>query len=193
MLAASLAWFNRWYQTQASSRAAAFWGPAATRCLISATHVEALLLRDGSIGDRAMAADTDDLGGDAIREARRTLDAAGARLAIVRRVDASQARGLLHVRRALLSDGLFDWGAAPPPRLLWTYALTFSAGESSCTILLDGECRYAASLAEPACVVAIQLVQPPKEQPSRAVRSPLWPFVSEQFATPTGKRGETGI
>jgi hypothetical protein len=109
VLAAGLNW---WFRYAATHRADQFWGADAATLIRDAPRVEALTLEPG---DGTMSADTVPMGRAAWR--------------IVRSQDISHARGLTHLRNALLEDRSFDWPARPlPDDVSWTRGLRFRDG-----------------------------------------------------------------
>src|SRR5262245_41294466 len=112
LLAVGLAVVNMIVQTRASGRAVAHWGPEASHLILSAGGAEILKL-EPVLPDSPVKPKTE------------YLDTSAQRFAIVRRRDISQAPGVLHVRRALVADSLYDWEAAsavPGQSPTWRYA-----------------------------------------------------------------------
>jgi hypothetical protein len=156
LLAFALAVGNMVFQTDSSGRAVEHWGPEAARLILTASHVEVLELDAPA-----------DLG------SRELLEVGPEHLAIVRRCDASHAPGILHFRRALVTDRLYDWNAPPSPSPTWRYALRFREEEAEVVLLLDESCLYCAAGDSSDRVIALR----PVDQ-----RSPLQAFVQEQFS-----------
>lgn len=93
------------YQRGQTRGCLAFYGPEAARAITSAPHVELWTgLRPGPDGRRLLAA---------------------------HRLDVSEAKGLVHLRRGLVEDANFRLGTAddhPPAAGEWSSALVFSPG-----------------------------------------------------------------
>jgi hypothetical protein len=101
-----------WYNYQQSRRTAEFWGRDGATLIVGAPHVELL-----EVG-KAMPAET-------------SADAAAsvAGREVVRRVDLSQQKGLVHLRHALTFDANFVWKdkrSEPANQGDWRYALRFA-------------------------------------------------------------------
>jgi hypothetical protein len=119
--AAGTAW---WYRYNATRRSAAFWGPEATRLVRDAPHVEFLLLHhhDGMVRDNVT---------------RARLDLAGLDYDVVRSCDISKARGLTHLRNALLEDQSYEWAEQPDvPDDEWLSAIRFQENSSRQLLVL---------------------------------------------------------
>jgi hypothetical protein len=119
-LAAALAVFAIWFQWNQTRRCLGFYGPAVARSVQAAPRVELWTLQVDATGRQVVAHD---------------------------RLDVSDARGLVHLRRGLVEDANFAWQGAPVgrrPLREWDAALAFFAATPSGppTILafdLDGE------------------------------------------------------
>jgi hypothetical protein len=101
---------------------------------------------------------------------------------VQRRIDLSAAPGMLHLRRSLLSDALYDWStarqvvAAPgfTPAVSWHYALQFRSGTQQCTVLTDAQGLHIAGPQPEMPVLGIQ--RDPQGH------SPLRRFIEDQIA-----------
>jgi hypothetical protein len=102
LLAAGASW---WFRYAATHRAAQFWGPQAAPLIRDGAHVT--LRSDAPSPDAAGTEDTD-----------------------VPR-DISAAKGLTHLRNALLEDASYDWSAQAPADADWSSSLVFAATEGS--------------------------------------------------------------
>jgi hypothetical protein len=102
ILAAAASW---WFRFSTTHRAANFWGPPAATLIRDAPHVT--LRTDAPSADGALGNQTD-----------------------VPR-DISNAKGLTHLRNALLEDSSYDWAASGPPNTDWSNSLVFAAAEGS--------------------------------------------------------------
>ncbi len=162
LLAVALAVVNMIFQTRASGRAVAHWGPEASRLILSASQAEIVKLEPVPAGSPE-------------NQETEYLDVGSQRFAIAGRQDIAQAHGALHVRRALVADSLYDWGPfheTPPKWQKWRYALRFREGEAEFTILLAEGCVAASSLTD---------AQPLPVRANDQGGSPLYEFVDEQF------------
>ena len=72
------------------------------------------------------------------------IDLAGREFVVIRRVDISQARGLVHARHALIMDYNFEFDrpdlAATPQ---WRYALRFTEGDRQVVLTFDPDANVA--------------------------------------------------
>src|SRR5436305_4957905 len=119
LLAVALAVGNMVFQTYASGRAVSHWGADAARLILTASHVDILKLEPAGASSVANAEYVDAFG--------------GRRFEIVQEIDISQARGVLHLRRALVADNLYQWQPrleTPPNWREWRYALRFREGDA---------------------------------------------------------------
>jgi hypothetical protein len=156
LLAIALAVVNMVVQTRSSQRAVEHWGAQAARLILTASRVEVLQL-----GDKE---------GDGTAD---FIEASPQRLPIAGRRDASQSPGILHVRRALVSDSLYDWDALPSQSPVWRYALRFREGDATFTLLLDDACSVIQAAENDASRLPI------RANPKGG--SPLEAFIQEQF------------
>jgi len=102
LAAAAAAW---WFRYSTTHKATEYWGSQA-----------AMLIRDASrVTLRSDAPSTDEEG---------TAEADVAR-------DISQAKGLLHLRNALLQDSSYDWTAQGPTDANWAKSLVFERSEGA--------------------------------------------------------------
>jgi hypothetical protein len=126
LAAAAAAW---WFRYSATHKAAELWGSQA-----------AVLIRDAPrVTLRSDAASTDEEGASETDVAR----------------DISQAKGLTHLRNALLEDGSYDWTAKRPADTNWAKSLVFERSEGAeprVVILFSPDFKWAAngSAADPA-------------------------------------------
>ena len=64
-------------------------------------------------------------------------------LEIIDRLDISRARGLIHLRAAMLVDQNFEWDAKADPRPTWKYGLRFTLGpKESLLIPFSGDFQW---------------------------------------------------
>ena len=118
-----------WFRYSATHRAAQFWGPQAAELIRDAPHV--------TLRSAAAAADGQD-----------AADADVPR-------DVSNAKGLTHLRNALLEDASYDWSTAGRADTNWENSLVFEESEGAeprVVILLSPDFHWAAngSAADPA-------------------------------------------
>ncbi len=102
LAAAAASW---WFRYSSTRRAAQFWGPQAAELLRDAPHVTL----------RSDAPSADGAGGDEADVPR----------------DISSAKGLTHLRNALLEDARYNWTASGSPDTNWSNSLVFAAGEGA--------------------------------------------------------------
>lgn len=113
-VAVALGLFNFVYQQRRTARSVAYWGPA-HRALIVGEQVEVLLLEEAS----TPASEPAD--GEVLEIDQR-------QYRVAERKDGSGARGLLHVRRALLDDGTYHWEQPQPEQPpVFRYAIRFES------------------------------------------------------------------
>ncbi len=130
LLALAAATFSWTYRRRSVQRAMQFWGPEAAEAIARSRHVE--LLRLAALGPGSRAGD------------RETIAVPGGRRRVAARRDISHARGLSHLRHALLADASYAWNApsrTDPPA--WNYALRFRTPRGSLDILIDLTARRA--------------------------------------------------
>jgi hypothetical protein len=123
LIAAGLAWWFNYYRGR---RTLDFYGRGAALLVRTAPQVE--LLELASV-DYYMDTPTAEV-----------LLIDGRELQVLRRIDISQAKGLIHARTSLLADSSYQWDAAPCdyyPTL--NYAVRFS-DISSATLAFDFDC-----------------------------------------------------
>ena len=121
LLAAGTSW---WFRYSATHRAAKFWGPQAARLIRESPKVELLQLELGG-------------GGHSVSGTLRLADEASNVLAAR---DVSTARGMTHLRTALLENRSFDSFRKPADQApKWRWALRFH-DHSSATILFNEDC-----------------------------------------------------
>jgi hypothetical protein len=130
-----------WYRYSATHRAAEFWGPKGSRLIRDAPIVEFYEFERSSQDPIAMLADTDlDV------EPKRQM--AGAEVSrVVSRIDVSRARGMTHLRNALLESRSFDWSADPPNDIDWGSMLSFRQRNSNeaLKIMFSPDFRWASA------------------------------------------------
>ena len=77
----------------------------------------------------------------------------GQEQAVAEQVDISGARGLVHLRQALLEDRSFDWDEpAARDEPVWSYGLRFRDGTSSVMLVFSSDFRRAQQAGSPASV-----------------------------------------
>jgi hypothetical protein len=116
-----------WYYHVLQRRVLELWGPEAAALMVHAPRAEALWLAPAGAHD---GLDDVDLG--------------GTHFAVRQRADVSRSAGLIHLRHSLINDRSFDWSAPESdchPR--WEYALRFTDGDQSATVLVASNCRCA--------------------------------------------------
>jgi hypothetical protein len=138
LAAAGTSW---WFRYSATHRAAEFWGPK-----------EARLIRDAPVVQFWVHEPPGNL--KTVVEALISTDAV-VDPATVRDID--KARGLVHLRNALLDDRSFNWPPTPPkPGVRWGWVLSFrnDAENEGTVILLSSDCKQIASLDRPDLVLS---------------------------------------
>jgi hypothetical protein len=122
-----------WHHRASGRRALEFWGTETAVLIARAPRIEAIWLAPAD-SDRESSEDQG-------RPIRRL--GIGGRFYIVKDTrDASQARGVSNIRRALVLDVSFQWDAperrGPPD---WQYAFEFRDGERAATVFFDFDSR----------------------------------------------------
>lgn len=170
-LAVVLGLLNFVYQQRRTARSLEYWG-AAHRALIAAEDVQVLLLEPFNVApaDGPPAGTADEF-----------LHAGGQAYRVAQRKDAQSARGLLHVRRALLDDGAYDWNEPEPAtapvyryalRLVDQRAANVPEGSGTVVVLFNRDGTWVrASQAERALAV----------RPNAQGVPPFAAFLAEQF------------
>jgi hypothetical protein len=152
-----------WYYHVLQRRVLELWGPEAAALMVHAPRAEALWLAPAGAQD---GLDKVDLG--------------GAHFAVRQRADVSHSAGLIHLRHSLINDRSFDWSAPESdchPR--WEYALRFTDGDQSATVLVAGNCRCA-RLAGRTREVSLETPATGKPE-DRDKKPPLQRFLEDQF------------
>lgn len=143
-LVATLA--SLWYHIQNGRRALAFWGAETGLLIARAPLIDAIELAAADqpavdpgapTSEPASAAGsaTNSKGIDARPVQRFGLGGKFYQAVAVK--DASQARGVSNIRRALVLDVTYQWDAPPAGDPTWEYALEFRDGPRSALVLFD--------------------------------------------------------
>lgn len=132
--AVGLSALSVWYHHQKGRRALEFWPPEVARLIARGEQVHTLRLARASKNPSQGATS----GSPALRFAEQELT-------IVERKDAREARGLTHLRAALLEDANFAWDDPPADcASRWEFALEFSHRGERAAVLFDPQCRRVA-------------------------------------------------
>lgn len=124
VVAAAAAIFSWTYRRRSVERAMQFWGPEAAEAIARSRRVELMRL------------DAPDGGSPA--DDQEAIAVPGGWCRVVARRDISRARGLSHLRHALLADASYAWHAPPPAdRIVWNYALHFGTDRGGVDVLVD--------------------------------------------------------
>jgi hypothetical protein len=119
MVAAMASWSFRY---EATHRVLEFWGPQAATLIRDAAHIT-------------------------LRSDAPSADGAGTEAADVPR-DISRAKGITHLRNALLEDHSYDWTAKAPADIAWGNSLVFNMAENAeprAVVLFSPDFQWAAS------------------------------------------------
>lgn len=132
VLAAALAGAAWWFRYETTHRAAHFWGPETARLIRDAPKVTLFQKPSADTIRQALEEPT-----------RASFDDSA--------VDVSHARGLLHLRNALLEDRSFLWPAsgeqplAPPEDTeYWVLSFYFPNSHNAAVVMFTEDCRLAA-------------------------------------------------
>ena len=119
LAAGALSW---WYHFGARHRATEFWGGVAAPLIARPSQVEVLELFESASDPRGDWSLRLDLG--------RPYGAAGIR-------ELSQARGMVHLRHALMSDLNYQWNEVPQPQSIdWRWCLRFHDSQGEALVVL---------------------------------------------------------
>jgi len=191
LLATAMAGGNLLFQRWSSHRALEFWGTEAVETIRNAADVEVFKLAFDTSAKRDERDGTSN-GATLGRLAIGGTEVPIAKVAVVSHADPAKprARGLMHVRRELVFDSLYDWEAPPgnhnnhPPDkrpsddgpTAWAYAIRFTGpkNDGALVIVLDRSCRVLAVASDPTRRLAIRS--------NEDGASPLAAFIQEQFA-----------
>lgn len=140
-LVATLA--SLWYHIQNGRRALAFWGAETGLVIARAPLIDAIELARADEGSLKPDAPASEPGSPATKSS--TVDErpvqrfglGGKFYQAVAVKDASQARGVSNIRRALVLDVTYQWDAPPAGDPTWEYALEFRDGPRSALVLFD--------------------------------------------------------
>ena len=135
-IAAVMSGISVWHHYEKGRRCLEFWGPQDAHLINQASKVELLVLAEKTEPTVPNGAHAED---------GQTLDIAAGKpkqVPIARRIDISQARGLVHARHIFVSDESFQWpgpddATITAPPATWRYAVRFQEGEQSVALLLD--------------------------------------------------------
>lgn len=131
--------FSTWYHYQGQHRAQDFWGTTSAVLIAEGKHVRALQLSDSpleTVSDEAST--TESL-------AAPSIEFDGFTWKVLAAMDATAARGIGNVRRALVLDTTFDWRSPPSEgEPNWQYGLEFNDGKNWATVLFDFDTRQVA-------------------------------------------------
>ena len=135
-----------WYHYGQGRQCLEFWGQHDGELIRHAPMVELWVLGEPEEPEQA-------------GEAADPLEIDGQPRRIVRRLDISQARGLVHARHALILDANYLWpptdGREPVNVARWTHALAFSRGSDRVVLMFDFDRGHVRRLTLPQ---ALQLV-----------------------------------
>jgi hypothetical protein len=129
-LAAALA--SVWYHRQSGRRALEFWGTETAVLIAQAPRIEVLELRPA---DRP--ADQPAANDPPSDQPIQRLGIGGRFYRVARGKDASQARGVSNIRRAMVLDATYQWDNASAVGPVWQYAMEFRNGKLAAIVLLD--------------------------------------------------------
>jgi hypothetical protein len=123
-LAVALGVFSWWYRYESAHRATQFWGPTAAELIVEPGQVEALTLLAASEGEP---------------QAGEVLPQLGDGYVVAARLDLAQARGLVHLRHALTSDGNYAWDQPSAELAKWRWALRFHDADQELLVLFTAD------------------------------------------------------
>ena len=136
MAAAGTSW---WFRYSATHRAAEFWGPQ-----------EARLIRDAPVVEFWVHEPPGDLETTVAALTGTVVDPEKVR-------DITAARGLVHLRNALLDNRSFNWPPIPPKAdVRWGWVLSFRNGSANerTLLVLSADCKQIASIDRPGLVLS---------------------------------------
>jgi hypothetical protein len=131
--------FSLWYHIQNGRRALAYWGSDTALVIARAPEIDAIELApaDQPAEAKADAAASEPVGAAAQERPVQRFGLGGKFYQAVAVKDASQARGVSNIRRALVLDVTYQWDAPPTGEPTWEYALEFRDGPRSALVLFD--------------------------------------------------------
>ena len=144
-LAFALGLASWWYRFESAHRATQFWGSEAASLIVEPGSVEA-------IGLQAQNGRT---GGEWIPQLEGYL--------IVSRTDLSDARGMVHLRHALVTDTNYLWNETAMPTVLWRWALQFQEADDSVLVLFSTDLATLGKLTSDSPTVEVISCQPMAE------------------------------
>jgi hypothetical protein len=135
-LAAAL--FSQWYHRQSGRRALELWGAEPARLIAQAPKIEALVLEPANAPAAAQSGE-DQPGEEALlNEPIERLGVGGRFYLVTSRRDATGAQGISNIRRAIVMDGTYEWGAPKrEEKPQWQYALEFHEDGRTAKVLFD--------------------------------------------------------
>jgi hypothetical protein len=127
--------FSAWYHYRGQQRAQQFWGTTSAVLIAGAPEVELMRLGEGH---ESNPDDDSEPHGDA--EPPRALEFGELAWSVEETKDATGAKGINNVRRALVQDTTFDWRRpADESEPHWQYAVGFTDHRNWATVLFDVE------------------------------------------------------
>jgi len=140
-LALMAASFALWWRHDQTRRTLGFWGPTASRLIVSAENVELMLLEPV----------VDPMESETAEQVFARIDGVPYRLILKKNVN--KAPGFLNARYALTMDRSYDWQGEPSScEPTWQHALRFSDEADEKTILFCFTCGTARRLDSPRAV-----------------------------------------
>ena len=127
-VAVAMASYACWHHYRKGRKALRFWGSESAELIRHAEKVRLLKLDPGSA---PLPSNT---------SANGKIRIGNQDLSVVREVDISSMRGLVHARHTLIEDRNFKWNSSPthpPDRSRWDFALEFSNQEHQLMLVFD--------------------------------------------------------
>jgi len=132
---------STWYHYQGARRPIELWGSPNAVLIAQAPAIEALKLGPPGSPKKSKKEDPSDENAPSAQP-RERLVIAGHAYEVLATKDATTARGITNIRRALVLDPTFDWTSAEPGgHAHWQFALEFRDHDRSTTLLFDFDSR----------------------------------------------------
>ena len=144
-LALALGAASWWYRFESAHRATQFWGSEAAALIVVPGQVEALILQpqNGRTEGEKLPQLDDHL--------------------IVSQTDLSDARGLVHLRHALVTDTNYLWNETAIAPVPWRWALRFQEADDSVLVLFSADLATLGKLTSDSPTVDVISCQPMAE------------------------------
>ena len=125
-----------WYRFEAAHQATMFWGAEASKLIALPAEVEVAelaLIKEETTAGEAEAAEVGE------EDSTRQLEL-GRRYKLVKTKPLTNARGMVHLRHVLMSDGSYEWDSpVDPAQIDWKWCLRFFEANREALVVLSDD------------------------------------------------------